>query len=182
MMTRSRRFLMLVLSRRKRQSVYVGDEITLTVEEICDSGNGDRIFSATAKLGFQTPPYVAIWRSELQARPSLDASPQRMAPQTKPRAGKIVDLADAQVRLRIQVPCKVPVCHNGTPSDGHHREEESCGENHGSQTVHYITCRKNDRIAICKNIIIAAIGFQQFIPQGQETGPIPCYAANETAG
>ena len=44
---------MLVLGRSKLQSVLVADEIMLTVEEICDSDNGQRIFGATVRLGFQ---------------------------------------------------------------------------------------------------------------------------------
>jgi len=57
----------LVLGRSKLQSVFVGDEITLTVEEICDSGDGQRIFGATVRLGFQAPKYVPICRGELCA-------------------------------------------------------------------------------------------------------------------
>ena len=37
---------MLVLSRKKHESVVIGDEVTLTVEEICENGDGQRIFGA----------------------------------------------------------------------------------------------------------------------------------------
>ena len=154
---------MLVLGRSKRQSVIVGDEITLTVEEICDSGDGQRIFGATVRLGFQTPPYVPIYRSELRTKRPGAAHMGGAAPRTQPRTGKIVDLSDAQVRLRIQVPRKVPVCHNGTPTVGLDSEERFDGENRSLKTVYHITCHKNDKIAICNNIIIAALAFQRSI-------------------
>ena len=59
---------MLVLGRSKFQSVLVGDDVTVTVEEICDGGDGQRIFGATVRLGFQAPPYVPVCRSELRAK------------------------------------------------------------------------------------------------------------------
>jgi sRNA-binding carbon storage regulator CsrA len=154
---------MLVLGRSKLQSVLVGDEITLIVEEICDSGDGQRIFCATVRLGFQAPPYVPICRGELRTK-RLGAAPMgRAAPRTQPRTGEIVDLSDAQVRLRIQVPRKVPVCHNGKPTVGLDSEERFDGDNRSSKAVHHITCHKNDRIAICNNIIITALGFHRSV-------------------
>jgi len=157
---------MLVLGRSKLQSVFVGDEITLTVEEICDSGDGQRIFGATVQLGFQAPTYVPICRGELRAkRPGAAgaAHMSRPSPQTQPRTGEIVDFSDAQVRLRIQVPRKVPVRHNGTPTVGLDLEERFDGEDRSSTAVHHITCRKNDQIAICNNIIIATLGFHRSV-------------------
>ena len=62
---------MLVLSRGKRESVVIGDEITLTVEEIAGQSDGRHILGATVRLGFQTPRYVSIYRSELRARALL---------------------------------------------------------------------------------------------------------------
>ena len=171
---------MLVLGRSKLQSVLVGDEITLTVEEICDSGDGQRIFGATVQLGFQAPLYVPICRSELRAKRPGAAHMSRAASQTQPRTGEIVDLSDAQprtgeivdlsdaqVRLRIQVPRKVPVRHNGTPTVGLDLEERFDGEDRSSKAVHHITCHKNDQIAICNNIIIAALGFHRSVLDGQ---------------
>jgi len=81
----------------------------------------------------------------------------------QPRTGEIVDLSDAQVRLRIQVPRKVPVRHNGTPTVGLDLEERFDGEDRSSKAVHHITCHKNDQIAICNNIIIAALGFHRSV-------------------
>ena len=153
---------MLVLGRRKRQSVVIGDEITLTVEEICGSGDGQRIFGATARLGFQAPRYVSIYRGELRAKRPGAAQTGGAAQRAQPRRGKLVEISDAQVRLRIQVPRKVPVCHNGTPTVGLDLVERFDGETHSSKAVHYVTCHKDDRIAICNNIIIAALDFCRF--------------------
>jgi sRNA-binding carbon storage regulator CsrA len=153
---------MLVLGRGKCQSVVIGDEITLTVEEICDRSDGQHILGAKVRLGFQTPRYVSIYRGELRAkRPSTVSG--KVSQRLQPRTGDLVDLSDAQVRLRIQVPRKVPVRHNGTPTVGHDSEEELGGETHGPKTVHHITCHKDDRIAICNNITIAALDFHRFV-------------------
>ena len=156
---------MLVLGRSKLQSVFVGDEITLTVDEICDSGDGQRIFGATVQLGFQAPTYIPICRGELRAkRPgAAHTHMSRAARQTQPRTGEIVDFSDAQVRLRIQVPRKVPVRHNGTPTVGLDLEERFDTEDRSSKAEHHITCHKNDQIAICNNIIIATLGFRRSV-------------------
>ena len=155
---------MLVLGRGKRQSVVIGDEITLTVEEICDSGDGGRIFGGTVRLGFQTPRYVSIYRSELRAKQQhVTRTGGGAGHRAQPRTGDLVELSDAQVRLRIEVPRKVPVCHNGTPTVGHDSEDGAGGETRGPKTVHHVTCDKEDRITICNNITIAALNFHRFV-------------------
>lgn len=156
---------MLVLGRRKHQSVVIGDEITLTVEEICNIGDGQRVFGATVRLGFQTPREVSICRSELCCAKRWGAARTGGASQ-RPRAptGKLVELSDAQVRLRIQVPRKVPVRHNGTPTVGSDSEEPLDGEPQRPTAVYHVTCHKDDRIAICNNITIAALEFHRHIP------------------
>jgi len=159
---------MLVLGRSKSQSVLVGDEITVTVEEICDIGDGRRIFNATVRLGFQMPQYVAICRSELGHRGGNAAHAREGAQRTRPGQGEILDVADAQVRLRIQVPRKVPVRHNGTPTAALDSQETLHDEKSGSKAVHCITCHKNDRIAICNNIIIATLGFSRSASSEQD--------------
>ena len=162
---------MLVLGRGKRQSVVIGDEIILTVEEVCDSGDGGRIFGATVRLGFQTPRYVSIYRSELRAKQTRTTHTGGIARRKQPRTGERVEISDAQVRLRIQVPRKVPVCHNGTPTVGLDLEEGFGGETHGPKTVHHVTCHKEDRITICNNITIAALDFHRFIFSEHSPGP-----------
>jgi len=154
---------MLVLGRRKHQSVVIGDEITLTVEEICDSGNGQRIVGAAVRLGFQTPREIPIYRSELRAKQGGAAHTGRPAQRRQPETGTLVALPDAQVRLRIQVPQKVPVCHNGTPTVGRDSELGLDGETHRPRAIHHVTCQKDDRIAICHNITIAALDFQRLV-------------------
>ena len=159
---------MLVLGRTKFQSVLVGDEITVTVEEICDIGDGRRIFGASVQLGFQTPPYVPICRSELRSRRPGSARVCEGAPRTRPRRGEIVDLPGAQVRLRIQAPRKVPVRHNGMPTVALDSHGTSRDEKGNSMAVHRVTCHKNDRIAICNNIIIATLGFRRSVSGEQD--------------
>ena len=154
---------MLVLGRGKHQSVVIGDEITLTVEEICDTGDGQRIFGATVRLGFQTPREISIYRSELRARQRDTAHSGGATQRPQPRTGNLVELSDAQVRLRIQVPRRVPVCHNGTPTVGLNSDEGFDSETHGSTAVHHVTCQKDDRIAICHNITIAALEFHRLV-------------------
>jgi carbon storage regulator CsrA len=154
---------MLVLGRRKYQSVVIGDEITLTVEEICDSGDGRRIVGAAVRLGFQVPRDVCIYRSELCAKDRGAAHAGRAAQRRQPETGTLVALPDAKVRLRIQVPRKVPVCHNGTPILGRDSEEKLDGETYSPRAIYHVTCRKDDRIAICRNITIAALDFQRLV-------------------
>jgi sRNA-binding carbon storage regulator CsrA len=152
---------MLVLRRGKRQSVVIGDQITVTVEDFNDAGDGRRLFGATVGLGFEMPRYVSVYRDELRARRSSGPHSGKDAPPKQPRPGNLVEVSDAVVRLRIQVPRKVPVRHNGTPTVGHDMEEGA----DGPTTVYHVTCRKEDRITICNNIIVAALGFHRFVPR-----------------
>ena len=154
---------MLVLGRGKHQSVIIGDEITLTVEDICGSGDGRHILGAKVRLGFQMPRSISICRSELRSKRPDATHTDRSARREHLRTDDIVELSDAQVQLRIQVPRKVPVCHNGTPTVGHDTEEDFGGETQRPKTVHHITCHKEDRIAICYNIIIAALDFSRCV-------------------
>jgi carbon storage regulator CsrA len=154
---------MLVLSRGKRESIVIGEEITLTVEEIADQSDGRRIIGASVKLGFQTPRHVSIYRSELCARGTAAGTrpPAAQRPcEQRRESGEIVTLTDAAVRLRIHVPRKVPVCHNGTPTIG---QDTEGSETHSPGTVHHVTCHKDDKIAICHNINISALDFYRFV-------------------
>jgi len=156
---------MLVLGRKQRQSVLIGDEITVTVEEISDAGDGRRIFGAIVRLGFEMPRYVPVCRSELQDRPPAARS-GRFVP--RPRPGELVELADAEVRLEIEVPRKVPVRHNGAPPLRQDSQHGLDGETDAATAVYHLTCKKDDRIAICHNIIIAALNFHRFTPSEPE--------------
>lgn len=173
---------MLVLGRKKRQSVVIGDEITLTVEEICHSDDGQRIFGATVRLGFQMPRYVSVCRSELRDRQSGD--PSLVGARRRPRRqeGECVPLSDVLVRLRLRVPDKVPVRHNGAPTAGCDGQDSSAGQPEGPYKVYHVTCRKEDRIAICNNITIAALDFHRFVAsQGERRSEPPEVAAAATA-
>jgi hypothetical protein len=142
--------------------VVLGDEVTLTVEEIC-GGDGQRIFGASMRLGFQSPSYVSICRSELRANGSMAVRTGRRARPAQARPGKLVEVSDAQARLRVEVPQKVPVRCNGTPTVGVDSQERLDGATHTSKQVHYITCHKEDQITICHNITIAALNFHRFV-------------------
>ena len=159
---------MLVLARRKHESVVLADEVTLTVEEICGS-DGQRIFGATVRFGFQSPRYVSIYRSELRAKGSMTAhtgGTAKPAKPARPQTGKVVEISDAQVRLRIQVPRKIPVRFNGTPTVGLDSEKRLDGATHTPKAVHHVTCHKEDRITICNNITIATLDFHRFVSSG----------------
>jgi carbon storage regulator CsrA len=156
---------MLVLSRRKHEGVIIGDEVTLTVEEICSSDDGQRLAGASVRLGFQSPRHVSICRDELRERRSgPPGGVGKPANPPQPPAGRVVEIPDAQVRLRIQVPPKIPVCCNGQPTVALDSDERSGAESPQVMTaVHRITCHKDDRITICHNITIAALDVHRFV-------------------
>lgn len=154
---------MLVLRRRQNESVVIGDEVTLTVEEVCENDEGLRIYGATVQLGFQSPQYVSIYRGELLGKRLGHARSGKPAKPTQPRAGKLVDIPDAQVRLRIEVPQRIPVRCNGAPSVGLDPEGRFNDDAHASKAVHHVTCHRDDRITICGNITIATLDFHRFI-------------------
>jgi carbon storage regulator len=56
---------MLVLSRRERERIRLGDSIVVTVVRLA----GDRV-----RLGIEAPPEVLVLRDELEPRPA-DGSP-----------------------------------------------------------------------------------------------------------
>lgn len=154
---------MLVLRRRQNETVVIGDEVKLTVEDVCDGDDGQRIFGATVRFGFESPQYVTIYRGELLRKRSGAASSRKPAKPTPPRIGRTVDIPDAQVRLRIEVPQKIPVCCNGEPSAGPDREAEYDHETRAAKAIYHLTCHKDDRITICGNITIAMLDFHRFV-------------------
>jgi carbon storage regulator CsrA len=158
-------FPMLVLSRRKHESVVIGDEVTLTVEEISGSDHHQRIVGAAVRLGFQSPRYVSIDRDEVRELRSRAGHAGRPAkPPPPPPTGKIVEIPDAQVRLRIQVPPRIPVCCNGRLTAATDAEVAGDGEEpRTAMAVYRVTCHKNDRITICNNITIAALDVHRFV-------------------
>jgi len=155
---------MLVLCRKKDESVVLGDEVTVTVEEIC-GGDGQRISGASLQLGFQSPRDVSIYRSELRAKGSggnRTGGTARPAPPPPP-TGHRVEISDALVRLRIHLPRKIPVRCNGTPTARVDAAEKLDGDAHSSTAEHCVTCHKDDRITICNNITVAILKFHRFI-------------------
>jgi carbon storage regulator len=55
---------MLVLSRRERERIKLGDSIVVTVVRVA----GDKV-----RLGIEAPPHVLVLRDELEPRNSVDA-------------------------------------------------------------------------------------------------------------
>lgn len=154
---------MLVLTRKKYQTVVLADEITVTVEEISD-GHGQHLFGARVRLGFQCPRHVSIDRSELRARGSGGVRSGETTRTAPPLEGRVSEVSDGQVRLRIQVPRRVPVCLNGTPTVGLDSEQLRSDATRTSTSLHRITCRQEDHVTICKNITIAALAIRCFEP------------------
>lgn len=154
---------MLVLTRKAYETVVVGDEITVTVEDISDK-EGRHLSGVRVRLGFQCPRQVAIERSECRARNSGPGhwDGTRKAPQ--PRPGKVSEVSDAQVQLRIKVPRRVPVCLNGAPTAGLDLQQAAPGPDSASVAQYRITCRQEDLVTICKNITVAALAFHRFDP------------------
>lgn len=154
---------MLVLTRKKHETVVVGDEITVTVEEISNR-EGQHLAGTRVRLGFQCPRQVSIERSECRARGGDGVHSDGTAKPAQPRPGRISDVSDAQVRLRIKVPRRVPVCLNGAPTVGFEWRPEPHGADHRSMMLYRITCRREDLVSICKNITVAALAFHRFEP------------------
>jgi carbon storage regulator CsrA len=154
---------MLVLTRKKYETVVVGDEITVTVEEISDR-DGQHLSGTRVRLGFQCPRQVSIERSECRARAGDGFRSGAAAKPAQPRPGRISDVSDAQVRLRIKVPRRVPVCLNGTPTVGLESQSEPNGASQRSMMLYRITCRREDLVSICRNITVAALAFHRFDP------------------
>ena len=72
---------MLVLSRKKYESIIIGDNITITVVEI----RGDKV-----RLGIQAPKEVPIWRSEIhQAIQQSGPVPDNGTPSQEPERGAL---------------------------------------------------------------------------------------------
>ena len=97
---------MLVLSRYKDQSIYIGDDIVVTIVDV----RGDRI-----RLGIEAPPNVPVHRQEIYeaiqrenaGEPEVESLDGRMNVQTlertrtvAKRAGTRTSSADYEVKLR----------------------------------------------------------------------------------
>jgi len=159
---------MLVLKRKPHESVVIGDEVTVAVDDISGNGYGQRISGATVRLGFQSPAHISIYRSELRDRRSdgirtgVATGPARLVKPARPPAGKTVEVPDGQVRLWIQVPQKIPISCNGTPLIGQDSKEEFDAADHAPKVAYNITCHKEDQITICNNIRIAVLNIYRF--------------------
>ncbi len=152
---------MLVLTRKKREAVLIGDEVTLTVEDICSSTSPDMQGTAV-RLGFQAPRGVMIQRGNAR-RPGGYKKRDKAQSAYQPPKGKLVRIPDAEARLRIEVPQKVPICHNAKPVLAADVEKRSDVAADVSSLVYRFTCRQDDRITICSNIVIVAMDFHHFV-------------------
>jgi len=158
---------MLVLSRGKHQSVIIGGEIRLRVEEIRERDGQGHVFGGSVRLGFDIPRDIPVYREELcKRRPRGDngsaAPPRPPAPE-----GELVEIQGALVRLRIELPPKIPISLNGerlgqaiaAPGDG--------SSSTALRSAHLLTCHQEDRIVICGNIVIATLEFHRFVFAGR---------------
>ena len=152
---------MLVISRKKHQSVLIGDEVKLTVEGIHDS-DGQHIRGGTVRLGFDSPRYITIHRTDWVPREPRVGPPTGRLRADSARAGQLVDLGDAEVHLRIELPGRVPVHHNGSPTTAELTRTQSDQPPGEAVAVCHLTCRVDDHITICHNINIAALALQRF--------------------
>ena len=166
---------MLVLSRGERQSVVIGDAITMTIERIGESGDGRKVAGAVVRLGFEAPRYVSICRNELLSRRQSALADHGTGRRKEPRPGRVVGISGIVMHARIQVPRKVPVSHNGKPTVGRDLEEAEGGS---PKTEYCIACYEEDRITICNNISIAVLDFHRFAC----TDASPPMAPQDTAG
>lgn len=146
---------MLVLSRKFRESVFVGDEVKLTVLDIMDF-DGQPILGSRVRLGFQCPEHVQIERAEYRQRRlgTISGGRRRRAAKLD---GKNVEIATAIVRLQIQVPRRVPVdAHGARPVSL--PPLATAGLNPSSDiAVHCFDCAVEDRIVICKSIHVRTL-------------------------
>lgn len=154
---------MLVLSRKRNDTVVIGDDATLTVERISLGDDARGVSGATVRLGFQAPRHVSVARGELQRMPSRQGQGKR--PPRKRPEGRLVDIADATIHLRIQVPQKIPVACNGTRLVSGTTSTGSATDTEPRTTTHYVSCHKDDRITICHNINIAMLDIRRFLPE-----------------
>lgn len=157
---------MLVLRRGKRQSVVIGDQITVTVEDLKDTVQGERLFGATVGLGFEMPRSISVYRKELKATRTPGPRCGKPAPRKHQQPGELVELSDVAVQLRIELPPKIPIRHRGESLVG----TDGLTENGVATSVYRVTCHKEDRVTICNNIVIAALDFRRFV--ARETAPI----------
>ena len=87
---------MLVLSRYKDQSIYIGDDIVVTIVDV----RGDRI-----RLGIEAPPDVPVHRQEIYEAIKRENTSER-APRHMARGGSDADRvamvggADFELKLR----------------------------------------------------------------------------------
>jgi carbon storage regulator CsrA len=159
---RRKGFFMLVLGRRKGESVVIGDEITVIAENVLSNDDGHPLHGATVRLGFDSPRYVSICRGELYAR-SRGIGHGMNRPKRVQQPGRLVEIADAHVQLQIEVPRKIPVCHNGTPLAHPGSNESPDGQTVAPTVIYHVTCHKEDRITICNNITLAMLGIYRFV-------------------
>lgn len=155
---------MLVLCRKPKQIVWLGEEIKLTVEEIRTGEGGEQLPGMTVRLGFECPRCLAIARDELLCR-GREADGGNALPKAPPPAGTLVHVPQGEMLLRIEAPHRLPVrCHGSATVQRQPPPAENTRHNvHHSGAIHRIRCREEDRITICNNIVIAVLGFRRFI-------------------
>ncbi len=148
---------MLVLTRKPMESIDVTDEIVVTVEDIVDR-DGWPISGASVRLGFQSPPQVAIHRSELNRRGKGSGGRKRVREQ---RPGRLARVKLAEVVLRVDVPARVPIVWDGHARPYVDEDSDDCAVG-SSRNIQRLICRRDDHVTICHNIVILIVDFKRF--------------------
>ena len=93
---------MLVLSRKRHQSILIGESIRLTVLE--SAADEDVLFDANVRLGFQAPKQVQILREEVHRRMNSSGGGNYRPKIAEKIAGRSVFIPNAKVRMRVELP------------------------------------------------------------------------------
>jgi len=171
---------MLVLTRRKNESVIVGNDVKMTFLGVRIGET--TVAGAQVRLGFEAPKEVPIQRQEMFDRKKSKSSSRSYG--SKPNiTGKKQPIRDAVVLLQFQVPQEISIhCSRACEDETGHRhivspcrtESISADQEHalGPSPIRTIYCRKEDNILIGNQLLITIIDVFRFVkdptpPQSQ---------------
>ena len=170
---------MLVLSRIRNETVLVGDDIEVTVLEV--RVDGEHQHDLRVRLGFEAPRDVTILRHEVAARKasSKSKSPRGTPPPRPEMRGYLLEIPNATIRLKIQLPAGLAVHHSmdSSEADGSRPRMESfrpksppSSDASAGDAAAWLelSCRKNDRILVGENLTIVIVGVRRFVKRGND--------------
>ena len=112
---------MLVLSRRRHETVVVGDDVKVTVLDVRSSDRTVR--GGQVKLGFQAPPDVCIQRQELLRRRKSGSCSSGRRPSKPEITGKKQLLREAVGQLQFEMPHGTSIhCGRACGASADHRQ------------------------------------------------------------